>query len=88
MLINPGTKLTHERDFSTFTLAAEEICALVTGQYISGDWSVERIEVLIEDQLYFIHRLPPMQPGTGISELQNPMFNIRRLNEDGTTTKF
>ena len=88
ILINPGTKLTRERDFSSFTLAAEEICGFVTAQYISNDWSVERLEVLIEDQIYFIHRIPPMHTGTGIQELETPLFNIRCLNDDGTTTKF
>ena len=75
VIIHPGTKVTHERDFSAFTLAMEELPALVLKHIPSYDWRYDRIEVLIEDQIYFVHR-------TDGCEDEFPYFNVLEILDD------
>ena len=75
MIVHPGTKVTHERDFSAFTLATEELPAFVLNHKPSYDWRYDRIEVLIEDQIYYIHRTD----GCGD---EFPYFNVMEIPDD------
>ena len=75
VIIHPGTKVTHERDFSAFTLATEELPALVLKHSPSYDWRYDRIEVLIEDQIYFVHRT------NGCGD-EFPYFNVMEIPDD------
>ena len=75
MIIHPGTKVTHERDASAFTLATEELPAFVLKHTPSYDWRYDRIEVLIEDQIYYVHR-------TDGSGDEFPYFNVMEIPDD------
>ena len=75
VIIHPGTKVTHERDFSAFSLATEELPALVLKHTPSYDWRYDRIEVLVEDQIYYIHR-------TDCCGDEFPYFNVMEIPED------
>ncbi len=75
VIVHPGTKITNETDYSAFTIAAKELPALVLKHKTSFDWRYDRIEVLIEDQIYYVHR-------TDSDGAPFPYFNVMEIPDD------
>mgnify|MGYP006201100303 CR=1 FL=1 len=82
--INPSTKLTKcdssFEDGILLCVGIEEIYGLVVKHLPSYDWNYDRVEVLIGDQMFWIHRSPAMGFPNSI-----PFFNVRELPNDGFT---
>lgn len=83
MLINPGTRL----DCGNGRIAIvpqydEEIIGIVLEHHPQPDSRYDSIDILIEDQVYHVLRTPS-------SHIEGePYFNIREIQDDGTSKQF
>lgn len=81
VLINAGTRISCDEG-STIAIVPsydEEVVGLVLAHDPGIDWRFDAVEVMVEDTVYRILRTPPP------SNLSYPYFNLRQLNDDGTT---
>lgn len=84
VLINAGTRISYDEG-STIAIVPsyeDEVIGIVLKHDPGFDWMFDAIEVLIEDSVYRIIRTP------GNSNLTYPYFNVRQLNDNGTTKQF
>lgn len=81
--INAGTRLDcGEGKIAIVPSFDEEIIGVVLEHHSYADSRHDRIDILIEDEVYHVIRTP--SPHAHIK----PYFNIRELHDDGTTTEF
>jgi len=57
----------------------EEVIGIVVEHHPQADSRYDWLDVLIEDRVYHILRTPSPHPNI------EPYFNVREINEDGTT---
>ena len=83
VLINAGTRISYDEG-STISIVDydEEAIGVVLSHDPGIDWRFDAIEVLVLDEIYRIHRTPPP------ANLIFPYFNVRQVNDDGTTKQF
>ena len=81
--INAGTRLlTADGNIAIVPDIEDEIIGIVLANHPACEYVQDHIDVVIEDRIYQIVRTP--SPHIDI----DPYFNIRGINDDGTTTKF
>ena len=83
VLINPGTRL----DCGNGRIAIvpqydEEIVGVVLEHHPQEDMRDDWIDILVEDQVYQVLRTPSAW------EHEDPYFNIREIQDDGTSKQF
>ena len=84
VLINAGTRIACDEG-STIAIVPsydEEVVGVVLSHDPGFDWRFDAVEVMVEDTVYRIIRTPPP------TNLAYPYFNLRQLNDDGTTKQF
>lgn len=84
VLINAGTRISCDEG-STIAIVPsyeEEVVGVVLSHDPGFDWRFDAVEVMVEDIVYRILRTPAH------SNLSYPYFNLRQINDDGTTKQF
>lgn len=84
VLINAGTRIACDEG-STIAIVPsydEEVVGVVLSHEPGFDWRFDAVEVMVEDTVYRILRTPAN------SNLSYPYFNLRQVNDDGTTEQF
>ena len=85
ILINAGTRISCDvldRSIVIVPSYDDEVVGVVLSHDPGFDWRFDAIEVMVEDSVFRIIRTP------GHSNLSYPYFNVRQLNDDGTTKQF
>lgn len=74
--INPGTRITSDRQEDICAVISTEAFGLVIENSPAAEWRHDRIEVLIGDEIYWVHRTPAgWYDGA-------PFFNIRIIEDE------
>jgi hypothetical protein len=83
ILINSGTRISYDED-STISIVdyEDEVVGVVLSHDPGIDWRFDAIEVLVSDHIYRILKVAPH------STLMDPYFNVRQIDDDGTTKQF
>jgi len=80
--INASTRIaSYDREVA-IVCPDNEVLGLVIDYEVGFDWHFDAIIVMIENYMYRILRTPPP------TDLSYPYFNVRQLNDDGTTKQF
>ena len=81
--INPGTRLLCDNgNIAIVPVWDEEIIGIVVEHQYGVDDEEDELHVLVDNQVYRVVRTPSPYPDI------NPYFNVRELQDDGTTTEF
>jgi hypothetical protein len=73
--ISPGTRVTSETNEHVVCVLAKEAYGLVVKNVPSYEWRHDRIEVLIDNEIYSVYRTQhPQQDGM-------PFFNIKEISK-------
>lgn len=82
ILINAKTRISYDEGSSISIVPSyeNEITGIVLSHDPGSDWRFDAIEVMIQNRVYRIIRTPPAHP-----DWDYPYFNVRQINDDGTT---
>jgi len=81
ILINAKTRISYDEGSSISIVPSyeNEIAGIVLSHDPGFDWRFDAIEVMIQDRVYRIIRTPAHP------DWDYPYFNVRQINDDGTT---
>ena len=81
--INPGTRLLCDNgNIAIVPVWEEEIIGIVIDYQCANDEEGDQLHVLVDNEIYRIVRTPSPYPDI------NPYFNVREIQDDGTTAEF